>query len=89
MEHLYIGISIAALVAIAVILIVSRRKGRQLRTPSDLLLIGMTLVVLGIIFGDAGRLISYSFIGAGVLLGIVDEIGNRRKGQHHSGMNQG
>ena len=89
MAHLYIGISIAALAAIAVILIVSSRKGKQLRAPSDLLLIGMTLVVLGIIFGDAGRLISYSFIGGGVLLGIVDGIGNRRKGQHHSGMNQG
>jgi hypothetical protein len=49
----------------------------------------MTLVVLGIIFGDAGRLISYSFIGAGVLLGVIDGISNRRKGQHHSGMNQG
>jgi len=80
MEPLYIGISIAALIVIVVLLIISRRKGKQLRTPSDLLLIGMTLVVLGIIFGDAGRLISYSFIGVGVLLGIIDGIRNRRKG---------
>jgi hypothetical protein len=79
MEPLYVGVSIAALVVTMVLLVISRRKGRQLQTPADLLLIGMTLVVLGIIFGDAGRLISYSFIGAGVLLGVVD--GTRSRGK--------
>ena len=34
-------------------------------------MLGMTLVVLGIIFGDS-RWISYSLIGVGVLLVIID-----------------
>ena len=76
MEPLYIGIAIAALIIIVVLLLISRQKGKQLRNPSNLLIIGMTLVVLGIIFVDAGRLISYSFIGVGALLAIIDGIRN-------------
>ncbi|MGB6873149.1 MAG: hypothetical protein WBE46_03240 [Dehalococcoidia bacterium] len=76
MEPLYIGIAIAALIIIVVLLLISRQKGKQLRKPSNLFIIGMTLVVLGIIFVDAGRLISYSFIGVGALLGIIDGIRN-------------
>jgi len=52
------------------------QKGKQLRKPSNLFILGMTLVVLGIIFVSAGRLISYSFIGVGVLLAIIDGIRN-------------
>ena len=76
MEPLYIGIEIAALIIIVVLLLISRQKGKQLRKPSNLFIIGMTLVVLGIIFVDAGRLISYSFIGVGALLAIIDGIRN-------------
>ncbi|MGB5925289.1 MAG: hypothetical protein WBH01_04265 [Dehalococcoidia bacterium] len=76
MEPLYIGIAIAALIIIVVLLLISRQKGKQLRKPSNLFIIGMTLVVLGIIFVDAGRLISYSFIGVGALLAIIDGIRN-------------
>ncbi|MCD6391271.1 MAG: hypothetical protein J7L92_04695 [Dehalococcoidia bacterium] len=76
MEPLYTGIAIAALIIIVVLLLISRQKGKQLRKPSNLFIIGMTLVVLGIIFIDAGRLISYSFIGVGVLLEIIDAIRN-------------
>jgi len=76
MELLYIGIAIAALIIIVVLLLISRQKGKQLRKPSNLFIIGMTLVVLGIIFVDAGRLISYSFIGVGALLAIIDGIRN-------------
>ena len=39
-------------------------------------MLGMSLVVLGIIFVSAGRLMSYSFIGVGVLLSIIDMIQN-------------
>ena len=35
--------------------------------------IGTTLVILGIIFGDS-RVVGYSFIGVGVLLGIISLI---------------
>ena len=78
MEPLYIGIAVAALIVILVVLLISRQKGKQRRKPSILVMLGMTLVVLGIIFIDAGRLISYSFIGVGALLSIIDGIRNLR-----------
>jgi len=74
MEPLYIGIAVAALIIILVVLLISRQKGKQRRKPSILVMLAMTLVVLGIIFVDAGRLIYYSFIGVGVLLLIIDGI---------------
>ena len=76
MEYLYIGISIAALIIIVVLLLISRVKEKQLRRPSNLATLGMTLVVLGIIFIDAGRLVSYSFFGVAVFLSIIDTIRN-------------
>jgi len=78
MEPVWIAISIIALVVIMVILLISRRKGKQLLNPSNLLILGMSLVVLGIIFGDE-RLIGYSFIGVGVLLSVIDAIRNRKQ----------
>jgi len=74
MNPLYIGIAITALIIIVALLLISRAKGKQYRKPSNLFILGMTLVVLGIIFVSAGRLISYSFIGVGVLLAIIDGI---------------
>ena len=74
MEPLYIGIAILALIIILVVMLISRQKGKQRRKPSILVMLGMTLVVFGIIFVDAGRLIFYSFIGVGVLLLIIDMI---------------
>ena len=71
MEPLYIGIAITALIIIVVVLLISREKGKQLRKPSNLVMFAMTLVVLGIIFGNTDRLIGYSFIGVGVLLSIL------------------
>jgi asparagine N-glycosylation enzyme membrane subunit Stt3 len=78
MEPLWIAISIAALVVIMVLLLISRRKGKQLLNPSNLLVLGMSCVVLGIIFGD-DRIIGYSFIGVGVLLSVIDAIRNRKQ----------
>ncbi|MFC1935082.1 hypothetical protein ACFLXZ_02060 [Chloroflexota bacterium] len=76
MEPVYIGVAIAALISIVVLLLISREKGKQLRKPSYLAMLAMTLVVLGIIFGNTDRLIGYSFIGVGVLLSIIDIIRN-------------
>jgi len=45
----------------------------------ELMTLGSTLVVLGIVFGNGDRLIGYSFIGAGVLLSIVSAFKLRRK----------
>jgi len=79
MEPVWIAISIIALVVIVVLLLISRRKGKQLLNPSNLFILGMSCVVLGIIFVDVGRLISYSFIGVGVLLSVIDAIRNRKQ----------
>ena len=68
MQALYIGISIAALIAILVLLVLNRRKIHRIST---LTMLGMTMVLLGIIFDDS-RWISYSLIGVGVLLAIID-----------------
>jgi hypothetical protein len=75
MEPVWIAISIVALVVIVVLLLIAR--GRQYQQPSNLAILGMGLVVLGIIFGDS-RLIGYSFIGVGVLLSVIEAIRNRR-----------
>ena len=76
MEPVWIAISIIALVVIVVLLLIAR--GKQYRKPSNLAILGMSLVVLGIIFGD-DRLIGYSFIGVGVLLSVIDAIRNRKQ----------
>ena len=68
MQALYIWISIAALVMIVILLVLNRRGSRR---TSTLTLLGMTMVVLAIIFGDS-RWISYSLIGVGVLLAVID-----------------
>ena len=77
MDPLWIAISIIALVVIMVLLLISRRRGRQILNPSNLFILGMSCVVLGIIFGD-DRVIGYSLIGVGVLLSVIEAIRNRR-----------
>jgi len=78
MEPVWIAISISALVVIMVLLLISRRKGNQIINPSNLFVLGMSFVVLGIIFGDE-RVIGYSFIGVGVLLSVIDAIRNSKQ----------
>jgi asparagine N-glycosylation enzyme membrane subunit Stt3 len=78
MEPVWIAIAISALVVIMVLLLISRRKSKQLLNPSNLLILGMACVVLGIIFGDE-RVLGYSFIGVGVLLSVIDAIRNRKQ----------
>ncbi len=78
MQTLYIGISVAALIIVVVLLLVSREKGKQICKPSNLAMLGMTLVVLGIIFSD-DHWTGYSLIGFGVLLSTIDWLRNLRK----------
>ena len=78
MEPVWIAISIAALVLIMALLLISRRNRKKVVNPSNLLVLGMTCVVLGIIFGDE-RVIGYSFMGSGVLLSVIDAIRNRKQ----------
>jgi len=68
MQTVYIGISIAAFIAILVLLISNRQKSHRI---SNLTILGMTMVVLGIIFGDS-RLAGYPLIRVGVLLSLID-----------------
>jgi len=76
MEPVWITISIIALVLLVVFLL--RGRGKQYKKPSNLAVLGMSLVVLGIIFGD-DRLIGYSFMGVGVLLSVIDAIRNSKQ----------
>jgi hypothetical protein len=75
MEPVWIAISIIALVVIVVLLLIAR--GRQYQQPSNLAILGMSLVVLGIIFGD-NRLVGYPLIGVGIFLSVIEAIRNRR-----------
>ena len=74
----YILISIIILAIIAIVL--ALRRKREQKPPSKLAMFAMALVVLGIIFGD-NRLIGYSFMGAGVILAIIDIIKNLKSKQ--------
>ena len=78
MEPVWIAISIIALVVIMVLLLISRRKRTQILNPSNLLILAMSLVVLGIIFGGE-RIVAYSFMGVGILLSVIDAIRNRKQ----------
>jgi hypothetical protein len=44
----------------------------------ELMTLGGTLVVLGIVFGE-DRLIGYSFFGVGILLSVISVFKSRRK----------
>ena len=76
-QWLWLLIAICAAVILAVVILLTRKKGRA-REDYALLAPGSTLVVLGIIFGD-DPLIGYSFIGVGVLLSIISAIRSRSK----------
>ena len=78
-EELWLTIAIAAgTIAIAVAITFLKRKQKQAIQDNALLPLGITFVVLGIIFGD-DRLVGYSFIGVGVLLSITSAVRGLRK----------
>jgi len=79
MEELWSIIAIAVgIISIAVTIVFLTRKKKQTIQDNVILPLGITLVVLGIIFGD-DRLVGYSFIGVGVLLSIVSAVRGLRK----------
>jgi hypothetical protein len=87
-----VSVGTAALMAVVGIIMFQRmlrrkRSGFPLQEERafspELLTLGSSLVVLGIVFGT-DRLIGYSFIGAGVLLSIISVIKSRRKEQRSS-----
>lgn len=74
--EIYIAIAIVVLAIIAIFAVYMRKKPRK--QPSKLAMLAILLVVAGIVFGD-DRLIGYSLIGVGVILGIIDIIKNLKK----------
>ena len=76
--NVYIAVSIIALIIIIGLLLFVRERGRKYSKPSNLAALGMALVVLGIIFGDE-RWLSYSLMGVGVVLSVIDAIRSRQK----------
>jgi len=79
MEELWLIIAIAVgIILVAIAIAFQTRKKKQAIQDDALLTFGVTLVVLGIIFGD-DRLVGYSFIGVGVLLSIVSAVRGLRK----------
>ena len=68
----YIAISVILLLAIALIVIFVSKK--RVKPRSRLANLGILLVIFGIIFSSEGRLVSYSFIGVGILLSVIDII---------------
>jgi energy-converting hydrogenase Eha subunit A len=72
----YIAISLIALVAIVILLFITRKKQKHY---SKLTMFGTGLIVLGIVFGSE-RVVGYTLIGGGVLFAVIDLIrGYRRK----------
>jgi hypothetical protein len=79
METLWLIIAIAVgIILIAVAIAFPTRKKKLTVQDNALLPLGITFVVLGIIFGD-DRLVGYSFIGVGVLLSIISAVRGLRK----------
>jgi len=79
MSGIYILISIIVLAVIAILAIYTGRSKRPKRL-SKLAMFAMLFVFFGIISGatDQGRLITYSFMGTGVFLAVIDIIKNLR-----------
>jgi len=76
-SQVYILISIAVLLIIAILLfVVKKNKKEKKLTP--LASLAFSFVLAGIIFGD-DRLIGYSLLGIGVAIAIVDVILKRKK----------
>jgi uncharacterized membrane protein len=71
----YVLVSIIALALIAIVLILLGKK--EPKPLSKLAALAFVFIIAGVFFGD-DRLISYSLMGAGVVLAVVDIIRKKR-----------
>lgn len=79
MEELWLPIAVAVgVISIAIAIAFLARKKKQAIQEDALLTLGISLVVLGIVFGEE-CLVGYSFIGVGVLLAIISAARGLRK----------
>lgn len=74
--QIYILISIVVLAAIMVVLILTRKKMQK--PLSVLAAFAFSFVIMGVIFGD-DRLMSYSLMGIGVVLAVIDIVKKTKK----------
>lgn len=66
----YLAVSIAILIAVALLLFIAGRK-KPREDLSGLVALSLALITAGMVFGE-NRLIGYGLIGAGILLAAVD-----------------
>jgi hypothetical protein len=69
-SSVYVAISIAVLIVVAVLVFVLRGQ-RSVNRLTPLAGLAFAFVVAGILFGD-NRLIGYGLMGVGVILAVVD-----------------
>ena len=69
-SSVYVAISIAVLIVVAVLVFVLRGQ-RSVNRLTPLAGLAFAFVVAGIVFGD-NRLIGYGLMGVGVILAVVD-----------------
>ena len=79
MEIAYIAIAIAAYILILVFLYIARVKGKQPSKPSKLTTVSLSLVVVGLIFGNGDSWFGYSLMGTGVIFALVDLVRSMQK----------
>ena len=79
--QVYLVIAILALLLIAVALILVSRRGKRSRV-GPLIGVALALIVAGNLFEN--ELIAYGFMGAGVVVAVIDIFRRRRQGQGDS-----
>ena len=80
MLGIYIIIPIIVLAVIAILAIYTGKSKRPKRL-SKLTMFAFLLIILGIVFASQGRLVSYSFMGIGVLFAVADIVKNLKSKQ--------
>jgi len=75
-SQIYILISIVVLAVIMIVLALTRKKMQK--PLSKLAAFAFSFVIAGIVFGD-DRLISYSLMGIGVVLAVIDIVKKLKK----------
>ena len=72
-SQIFVLIAVIVFAVIAVLSILIRKKAPERLSP--LTTIALVLVIAGIVFGNmGGRVVGYPFMGAGVILAIIDMI---------------
>jgi len=76
--YILISIIILLIIAILMIFIVKKNKNKKQKQLTPLVGLALAFILSAIIFGES-RLVSYSLIGIGVLLAVIDIILNLKK----------